>query len=156
MRVLVYRQTVMPFAEYAGFLLFLNRKFDCDKLQKLQNRALQLCHDVVHPRDIRISDLHQQSYLKMFLERRELQLLGLMYDISIYESYLSLPLVCTRPAEKTTFKTDIVQYDIYRHSPYNTGCNLWNNLTAEIQNSVSRKDFKTSVQQFYKNRNLNE
>ena len=38
-RVLVYKQTIMPLAEYAGFLLNLNRKHDIEKLQKLQNRA---------------------------------------------------------------------------------------------------------------------
>ena len=36
-RVLVYKQTVLPFVEYISSLLFLNRKLDVDKLQKLQN-----------------------------------------------------------------------------------------------------------------------
>ena len=59
-RVLVYKQTVMPFAEYAGFLLYLNRKHDTEKLQKLQNKALRLCFEIQNPRDISIADLQSQ------------------------------------------------------------------------------------------------
>ena len=94
--------------------------------------------------------------LNMLLELRELLLLGLMYDMSSTESYINIPLVCTRQAEKVAFKTQIVQYDIYRRSPYYVGSNLWNGFTVEIQNSQSHKEFKSSVKRFFKNRKQNE
>ena len=35
-RILVYKQTVLPLVEYASFILYMNNKHDVDKLQKLQ------------------------------------------------------------------------------------------------------------------------
>ena len=118
----------MPFAEYAGFLLYLNRKHDTEKLQKLQNKALRLCFEIQNPRDISIADLHLQPQLSPLQERREMQLLGSMYDISGNERYVQNPRVHTQQADKITFCTEIEQYDIYRRSPYYVGSNLWSDL----------------------------
>ena len=104
----------MPFAEYAGFLLYLNRKYNTEKLQKLQNKALHLCLEIQNPRDISIADLHLQLCLSPLQERCEMQLLGLMYDISDNRRYVQNPRVHTRQADKITFHTEIVQYDMYR------------------------------------------
>ena len=57
-RVLVYKQTVLPFVEYISSLLFLNRKLDVDKLQKLQNKALRMCLDINDPREMSVLALH--------------------------------------------------------------------------------------------------
>ena len=40
--VLVFKQAVLPLAEYRSYLLTVNCKHDVEKLQKLQNRALRL------------------------------------------------------------------------------------------------------------------
>ena len=90
-RVLVYKQTIMPLAEYAGFLLNLNRKHDTEKLQKLQNRALRLCYSIQNPRDFSVMDLHSRANLDLLYMRRERQLLGSMYDISKNLSYILPP-----------------------------------------------------------------
>ena len=58
-RVLVYKQTVLPFVEYISSLLFLNRKHDVEKLQKLQNKALRICLDIIDPRDVSVKMLHE-------------------------------------------------------------------------------------------------
>ena len=90
----------MPLAEYAGFVLNLNRKQDIEKLQKLQNRALRLCFNVYNPRDVSVADLHDRANLDTLCIRRELKLLGLMYDISNNPSYILAPRANTRQAEK--------------------------------------------------------
>ena len=36
-RILVYKQTILPLIEYVSFMLSLNRNLDISKLQKLQN-----------------------------------------------------------------------------------------------------------------------
>ena len=94
---------------------------------------MRLCHGIHNPRDISIAGLHLQSRLNTPQQRRELQLLGLMYDIKDHEPYFHVPLVQTQQAEMITFDTDIVQYDIYKRSPYYVGSKLWNNLPAETQ-----------------------
>ena len=52
----MYKQTILPLVEYAGFLLNLNRKHDTEKLQKLQNRALRLCYNAQNSRDVSVSE----------------------------------------------------------------------------------------------------
>ena len=153
-RVLVYKQTIMPLAEYAGFMLNLNRKHDVEKLQKLQNRALRLCFNVPSPRDVSVNDLHNHANLALLGTRREIQLLGLMYDISKNPSYVLNSRANTRQARKIVFATEIVKYDIYRKSPYYVGCNLWNTLPAEIQMQQSRGNFKIELRRFYRNQNV--
>ena len=153
-RILVYKQTIMPLAEYAGFMLYLNRKHDTDKLQKLQNRALRLCFNVYNPRDISVADLHSRASIDQLHTRREIQLLGLMYDISNNPSYVLAPRANTRQADKIMFKTEIVKYDIYQRSPHYVGCNLWNKLPADLQNKMSKGDFRTEVRKFQRAQNI--
>ena len=152
-RILVYKQTVLPFVEYAGFLLYLNRKLDIEKLQKLQNKALRMCHNIYNARDVTIKDLHLQSHLNNLLDRREIQLLGLMYDISDNDNYIQVPRAQTRQAEKTVFSTNIVNYDIYKRSPYFTGAALWSKLPVDVQISQNRKVFISRVKLRYTNGN---
>ena len=130
----------MPFAEYAGFLLYLNRKHDTEKLQKLQNKALRICYDIRNPRDISITELHSRSRLATLLDRRKLQLLSLMYDISDNEDYIQIPCVHTWQAERIVFSTDIVQYDIHKWSPYYVGCNLWNTIPLSLYKMLRAGD----------------
>ena len=61
--VLVYKQAILPLVEYIGYLMYLNRKHDVDKLQILQNRGLRLCYDIKDPRIISVSVLHRQANL---------------------------------------------------------------------------------------------
>ena len=153
-RVLVYKQTVMPLAEYASFMLNLNRKHDIEKLQKLQNRALRLCFNVYSPRDVSVAALHTRANLDLLSTRREMQLLGLMYDISDNQLYVLMPRANTRQADKIVFSTEIVKYDIYQRSPYYVGCNLWNTLPVIVQKQQTRDKFKTEVKRFLRNRNV--
>ena len=81
-RILVYKQTVLPLVEYVSFLLFFNGKTNTDKLQRLQNRALRLCYDVIDPKTVSTNDLHTRAHLNYLGERRELHLLNLMYDLN--------------------------------------------------------------------------
>ena len=88
-RVLVYKQTILPLSEYVSFVMSLNNKHEIDKLQKLQNRALQMCYDIQNPQDIRIADIHEMARVEMLYKRRMLELLCMIYDArssSLHES----------------------------------------------------------------------
>ena len=139
----------MPLAEYAGFLLNLNRKHDTEKLQKLQNRALRLCYNIQNPRDFSVMDLHSRANLDLLYMRQERQLLGLMYDISKNLSYILPPRANTRQADKLMFVTEIVNYDIYQNSPYYVGTRLWNKLKADVQKKQNRGEFKREIKKLY-------
>ena len=148
-RILVYKQTILPLVEYVSYMLFLNRNVDISNLQKLQNRALRLCFDIHNPRDISIVNLHRDSKLLTLRDRREKHLLNTMYDTCCDERYLNVPAVNTRQANKVTFKTEVVHIDVYKNSPYYIGSALWNALHAELQKTESKTSFKAMIHDKY-------
>ena len=98
--------------------MYLNRKHDIDKLQKLQNRALRLCYNIVDPRSISVVELHIQANLLTLDQRREKHLLGVMYDVSRKVEFVKPIRASTRLADKTILDTEIHRYSIYTRSPY--------------------------------------
>ena len=133
-RVTVYKQAILPLVEYVSHLMSLNRKHDIEKLQKLQNKALRLCYGIVDPRTISVNALHTQSNLRNLSQRREQQLLCIMYDVTRnHPEFIKPNQVNTRQADKIILSTKVATCSVYACSPYVTGCNLWNNLDAAVQ-----------------------
>ena len=83
------------------------------------------------------------------MTRRELLLLGLMFDLSKDAELIVVSDVNTRQADKLVFGTMIVHYNVYRQSPYYVGILLWNRLTAAIQKSNTKLIFKTETRNLY-------
>ena len=148
-RVLVYKQTVLPLVEYISYLLYINRKHEVDKLHKLQNRSLRLCFDINDPKTISVCELHKRAELLNLETRREIQLLGLLYDLRGDPRYVKAPTANTRLADKIVFSVERVNYEIYRRSPFYVGQKLWSNLDREIQKSGSKSQFKLRVKSLY-------
>ena len=148
-RVLVYKQTILPLVEYVSYLVFLNRKHDVDKLQKLQNKALRLCYDINDPRLISVLDLHKQANLLTLLQRREKQLLGIMFDVSKKQEFVRPSLVRTRQADKIMLLNEVAHCSIYARSPYIIGLNLWSNLDANTQKLETKNAYKSQIKDLY-------
>ena len=76
-----------------------------------------------------------------------------MYNISSLLAYILPPRANTRQADKITFVTDRVNYDIYQKSPYYVGTVLWNKLPIAVQKKISysRNEFKKEVKNSYRN-----
>ena len=60
MHIFVSKKTILP-SENTGFVLHLNKKHDVDKLQKLQNRSLRMCFDIINPRDVTVLTLYEMA-----------------------------------------------------------------------------------------------
>ena len=81
--VLVYKQTIMPIFDYAGFLLIgLNNNYKSD-LQIMQNDALRFCKGVHLLDKISIENIHNSVKLLSLEQRRQKQLLSIMFIQSI-------------------------------------------------------------------------
>ena len=85
----------------------------------------------------------------MLETRREIQLLGLLYDLRGDPWYVKAPTANTRLADKIVFSVERVNYEIYRRSPFYVGQKLWSNLDREIQKSGSKSQFKLRVKSLY-------
>ena len=74
-RILVYKQTIMPLVEYVSFTLNLNTLHECEKLQRMQNKALRMCYNIHDPRDVGILNLHTNARIDMLKKRWDNHLL---------------------------------------------------------------------------------
>ena len=77
--ITIYKQTILPILDYTGFLLILCNISDRSELQKLQNHALRICCNVrLHDR-VSIVNMHSRAGLLSLEQRRQKQLLCLMF-----------------------------------------------------------------------------
>ena len=148
-RILVYKQTVLPLVEYVSFMLNMNTNHDLMKLQRLQNRALRMCFDVYNPVDVTTNELHTMAKVNLLKERRDLNLLCIMYEMKQLQLHERIGVRATRQGDKYTFHTDIANVGAYTRSPYYTGSRLWNNLPSHIQNVQTKTQFKNEVKSLW-------
>ena len=126
-------------------MLHLNNKHDVDKLQKLENRCLRMCFDVINPRDVTVQRLHEMAYIKMLDTRRDIQLLNIMFNLKQCGCFRKRGTRITRSTDKYVFDTDIVHLGIYAKSPYYMGVRLWSDLPANWQNTVDKYTFSNII-----------
>ena len=130
--ILLYKLTILPFLEYAGFMLIARPIDDRRDLQKCQNDALRICLRVNLNDHVRIEYLHEKCKIVSLEQRRRAQLLSLMYkkrkDVSMHKKFARN----TRRSKRTVFKTDTKQGNLYKRSPYFVGTKLWDSLSNDI------------------------
>ena len=129
-RVLIYKHIVLPLTEYVSFVLNLNNKYEVEKLQKLQNRALRMPYNVQDPKDVSTRDLHERAKMVRLEKRRSLQLYNIMFDLrqrGLFEKHHNRQ---TRNANKYIFDINQINLGIYTKSPYYPGAIQWNNLPS--------------------------
>ena len=144
-RIIVYKQTILPLAEYVSFVMCLSNNHEVDKLQKLQNSALRMCYNINNPRDIRVQRLNEMADIDTLYKRRMLQLLCILYDNrSLYIQDRIIP-HNTRLATKRNFDIMRVNTDIYSRSPFCIGGKFWNNLPKQTQDKKTKKQFKLAI-----------
>ena len=128
--IMLYKQMILPFIEYAGFMLVACNLEDRRELQKSQNDALRLCLRAKVSDRIRIEDLHTKCKIVSLEQRRRTQLLLLMYKKSKDLSLLKVFPRITSGSQRVVFKTDHYEGTLYKRSPYFIGTKLWNDLGA--------------------------
>ena len=73
--ITIYKQTILPLLDYAGFLLISGNVSDRQDLQTLQNNALRVCYNVRLRDRISIELMHNRANLLSLEQRRQKQLL---------------------------------------------------------------------------------
>ena len=59
----IYKQTILPFFDYVGFMLISCNKSDHNDLQVIQNDALRTCYNVKSRDKLSIASMHQKANL---------------------------------------------------------------------------------------------
>ena len=135
--VLVYKQTILPIINTAGFLIIACRKDDKSDLQILQNDILRIRNRSRILDRVSIEELHTEYKIISLEQRRRKPLLCLMYLLSKDASFLHVPGRLPRTVDKIVFKVPTRIKPIYERSPYYIGTLLWNELSQSTKEANS-------------------
>ena len=145
----IYKQTLLPLFDYAGFLLISCNKSDRDDLQVLQNNSLRICYNVRLLDRLPLVDMHREASLVSLEQRRKCQLLCLMF---IYQNCRNVQRVFprqTRQENRYNFITDAFQSGKYKGSPYFKGTILWDSLPAYVILLPTLNEFKARMKRIF-------
>ena len=146
----IYKQTIMPIFDYAGFLLLACTKDKKSDFQIVQNDVLRFCENKRLKDKIPIDTMHKKANLVSLEQRRCKQLLSIMYKMSRDPVNIVVPSRNTRMHQKLVFRRDSKIGTKYVNSPFYKGTKLWNSLPKEIQDSDSIYLFKNEIRKIYK------
>ena len=147
--VVVYKQTILPIIDYAGFLLLACNNGAIEELQIIQNDVLRICNMSKLSDKVSIVELHKKCKILGLKKRMQKQLLWLMYILSQDDCYIRIPPRETRAALKVVFKVPARKLPIYEHSPYYQGTILWNELDKDTQKRNNIIVFKKDIEKLY-------
>ena len=145
----MYKQAILPFIDYAGFLLISCNIGSRRDLQVLQNNALCICLRYRMVDHVTIGQLHTEAHLQSLEQRRIFQLLNLMYDCSNSTEYLKTTGNRTRADSKVVFKIPTKCSTRFLNSPYYKGTQYWNVLDKNVQRAATPQIFKKYVKTLY-------
>ena len=147
----LYKQTILPIIDYSGFFLLSCCASDRSDLQKIQNDILRVCYGSPLTDMIRISELHNRAKLLSLEQRMRIQLLWLMYKLSLDRTNRKVGERNLRSNNKYIFKTDNKIGTKHQRSPYYQGTLLWNELPHDVQFANCVYEFKKLVRRRYRN-----
>ena len=148
--IMVYKQTILPIFDYGGFLLISLNNSGKYELQVVQNDALRFCENIHLLDKISIPKIHDSVRLLSLEQRRQKQVLNLMFNQARKGKSRSVTNVNTRSQAKYVFKTDVKIGKKYEKSPFFLGTILWNALNKETQDLPCRYAFKRKIDSMYK------
>ena len=147
----IYKQMILPFIDYAGFLLISCRLGDKGDLQKLQNEILRICDKLKVADMVSIQKLHGKCKILSLEQRMRKQLLWLMFILSKEVDLIKPSARVTRNASKIVFKIPTKITPKYEKSSFYMGTKLWDGLSSDIQRANSIYEFKREIDKQYRN-----
>lgn len=130
--------------DYANTTNTLLTKSYKKKMQRLKNRALNIIYDCRGD----LEELHCLAKLTSLWQRRDKQLLNLMYRCSLnQETYQQLlyPFAATRASPKIRFDIPKPNLERFKSFPLYSGAQLWDQLSADTQRAPNPLYFKSRI-----------
>ena len=139
----IYKQTILPLFDYAGFLLISCNKKDRGDLQVIQNNCLRICYNVRLLDRLSLLEIHHEANLVSLEQRRHIQLLCLMY---IYKKFVNVERIFARNTRQgCNFRVDNYQSGKYKSSPYFKETILWDRLPDTVISLETLLEFKKEI-----------
>ena len=145
----IYKQMILPMFDFAGFMLISCTLGQKRELRKLQNRGIRTCLLYNRRDHIPIPRLHNEIKVLSLEQRRQIQLLKLLFHRSKKQRHLKISARTTRGNMKVKFDIMSRTTTKYLNSPFLRGTVLWDKLPAEIQKTETIYKFKKMLTRRY-------
>jgi hypothetical protein len=143
-RILIYKQTVLPILDFCSFLTDGYDKGLVDKLQRLQNRCLRACV-YAPPGPLDIVRLHADCSVEFLLHRRTRQLSILMFKTLVVHNGINRVGMQLRVDDGRPIRKRLPRGHLYFRSPLYRGSTIWNGLGIDAQVCNEIIEFKKLV-----------
>ena len=147
--VLIYKQTILPYLDYIGFVLISGNIGARKSLQTLQNNALRLCLRYRLNDHVRIERLHTEARIQSVEQRCIFQLLKLLFDYSRDPINIKIPVRHTRAGAKIVFDMPTRCTTTYLKSPLYKGSLIWDTFPESTQKLDTMTQFTKTIKHHY-------
>ena len=146
----LYKQMILPLFDYSGFLLLSCSLGQKRELQRIQNSCIRTCLLYNRIEHITIERLHTEMRIVSLEQRRQVQCLKLMYNLSRKPMYIKEVNVNTRGNLKTKFRLMSKCSGKYLGGPLYRGSTLWDSLEKNVQDLPTLRRFSNIIMKEYK------
>ena len=141
----VGKSMILSLINYGNIFLTSLTQKDLEDLQKLQNKVLRCCLNIVDPLDMNVIEMHRLVNVDMGDQLRRKCLLTVIHRGVLDKKYNMLDHgVNTRFNDGNKINIIKPRNDTVRKSCMYMGTSMWNTLTLDLRNS-SIKDFKKNL-----------
>ena len=127
---------------------------DRSDLQTLQNDALRICFNVKMRDRVSIVQMHLRANLLSLEQRRQKQLLNLMFIYKLrHVNIRRIHGRNTRAANVYSFTRERYHNNKYKNSPFYKGALLWDELPVNIRQCNTHIEFKKALNLVYQEYN---
>ena len=136
----IYKSMLLPYFDYADVIFDKALNKDIDKLQKLQNK----CLNIFMGRERRFNNdaIHKLANVPFLKDRREAHVLNFMYIRKKDVHLLNCREIRTRAHDAPLFNITIPRCEAFKRSVGYFGALSWNELTPKIRNTDTLLAFK--------------
>ena len=145
--LLMYKQMALGVFDYGDFVLECSNEDLTDEIETIQNHCLRACLRIRDPRTITRVALRARCCCKSLVDRREGNLLCLMYKFAKDPANVVVPVRALRGNVKVKLKLQRPVGEQYRKSPQYRGFLLWNELEPVTQKIDCYRKFVDKVKE---------
>ena len=146
--ILIYKQTILPYFDYGGFLMDNASQLALSAIDKYKKRALRIIEYKSYLYCAKSTNIFYHEYRIVHLRyRRNNQLLSFMFMMSGIKENINCrrPTMTLRNSNKIKFKEKLTVKTLIQKSPMYRGIHLWNELPEDIQRSDNLRKFKRAI-----------
>ena len=151
----VAKSMILSLIDYGNIFLTIITQEDLADLQKLQNKILRCCLNIVDPLDLNIKEMHNLVKVHYVNERRAYGLLTMIHNGVKNNKFRMLDHDVNK-RYNDGYKIDLIRprNEHVRNSTYYMGTSFWNELSLDLR-VLDIKLFKTKIKEKVKTGEIN-